>query len=148
MKQIRMIVWRIVAFFASADSLRGMLKSNPVTGKYKDREVLGILWASFVEKVNDLRDLMVIIYDEKGKFPLAIRLKAGELALGIIARDDGGDHYLPENNWFDTKEGRSAYFLRIWSSLPELQPVARPVAERYFKPHEKLALQILIGERC
>lgn len=108
-----------------------------------DPETIDLLWIAFCHKVCDLRDLMVVVYDDHQKFPQFVREFAGIHALSLISRTYG-QRYLPDSPWFSTTHGRSAYLAGIALYLPQLKNEIRMAYGTLF-PFERESLRNVIS---
>lgn len=127
------LYWRYILAKHSKCELFKMLKQP-------DPDVADLVWRAFVNTVTDVRELMVIVYDDHGEFRHKERTRAGRLVL-VILKESFGGLYLPGTSWIDTTHGRLAYLTGVGLYLPELRGIARAIVETSFYPHERAAFQ-------
>lgn len=103
-----------------------------------DKDLADLAWRSYVAKVHDLRELMVIVYDDHHQFDDAVRETAGKLVLRLLREPFGPLLHLGVN-WLGIENGRMAYVAGVCTYLPQLVDEARVIVDGYFFSHEKEA---------
>jgi len=135
MKRIRLffkrIYWSYMLRRSDKTKLVGMLKTP-------DKDVADLLWKSYVRQVCDIRELMVIVYDDDHEFHRATCLVAGETVL-MILKQDFGFLFLPGVDWLNTENGRLTHLIGVGLYLSELRHKASHIVRYYFYSHERRA---------
>jgi hypothetical protein len=114
--------------------------------KTSDLGTIDMIMPIVISKVRDIRDLMVVVYDDHNEYPYKTRLMIGVLVLSYLANPFGG-MYLPGSPWYSLEEGRFAYLMGLIISLPVMQLVAIPVVSNNFHPHERREFFTALHER-
>lgn len=109
--------WKSKFHKCSKDELLAMIKRP-------NKDTADLLWMEYFWRVRDVRELMVIVYDDFREFPLASRMAAGEQVIALLGKSfysNFGWRYLHDVDWFNPDEGRIAYLIGIDLSLPQLR---------------------------
>lgn len=103
-----------------------------------DQEIADIAISAFIEKIDNVNDLMEVIFDGGEEYSRYVRLMAGRTMLKILA-SQSAILLAPEGTeWLSPITGRVGYAKVIVTCLPELKAEASEVVNQFY-PHEKKA---------
>lgn len=120
--------------------LQGKTKAELVNLlKTHDSDVADLIWWAYLRQVENIPELMVIVYDDHHEFPKVTRLIAGWSVLEKLRSVIDCLLFLPGSDWGSLEHGRLAYLQGVGLYLPELRPKAEYIVRRYFLPYEQSA---------